>query len=73
MIDPKKLQCYTMAHRLRGYADGIVDKDSHNSLTHMLRKAAEMLEDVWAEYELTLPEDKRVGSYQKTGEVNGNS
>jgi hypothetical protein len=61
MIDPKKLQCYTMAHRLSGYADGIVDKDRHDSLSHMLRKAAGMLEDVWNEYELTLPEDQRVG------------
>jgi hypothetical protein len=61
MIDPKKLQCYTMAHRLSGFADGIVDKDRHASLVHMLKKAAGMLEDVWAEYELTLPEDQRVG------------
>jgi hypothetical protein len=50
-----------MAHRLSGYADGIVDKDRHDSLSHMLRKAAGMLEDVWNEYELTLPEDQRVG------------
>jgi hypothetical protein len=61
MIDPKTLQCYTMAHRLSGFADGIVDKDRHASLVHMLKKAAGMLEDVWAEYELTLPEDQRVG------------
>ena len=60
MIDPKKLQCYTMAHRLRGYADGIVDKDRHDTLVHMLKKAAALLEDVWDEYQLTLPEDQRV-------------
>ena len=60
MIDPKKLQCYTMAHRLRGYADGIIDKDRHDTLVHMLKKAAALLEDVWDEYQLTLPEDQRV-------------
>ena len=60
MIDPKKLQCYTMAHRLRGYADGIVDKDRHDTLVHTLKKAAALLEDVWDEYQLTLPEDQRV-------------
>ena len=60
MIDPKKLQCYTMAHRLRGYADGIVDKDRHDTLVHTLKKAAALLEEVWDEYQLTLPEDQRV-------------
>ena len=65
MIDPKKLQCYTMAHRLRGYADGIVDKDRHDTLVHTLKKAAALLEDVWDEYQLTLPEDQRVGFVTK--------
>ena len=65
MMDAKKLQCYTMAHRLRGFADGIVDKDRHDTLAHMLKKAAAMLEDVWVEYELTLPEDRRVGFVTK--------
>jgi hypothetical protein len=62
MIDPKKLQCYTMAHRLRGFADGLVDKDRHSALFHMLRKSADMLEEVWDEYQLTLPEDQRIVS-----------
>jgi hypothetical protein len=60
MIDPKKLQCYTMAHRLRGFADGIIDKDRHSTLVHMLTKSATLLEDVWVEYQLSLPEDQRV-------------
>lgn len=60
MIDPKKLQCYTMAHRLCGYADGIIDKDRHSSLIYMLTKAAALLEEVWDEYQLSLPEDQRV-------------
>ena len=65
MMDARKLQCYTMAHRLRGYADGIVDKDRHDTLANMLIKAAAMLEDVWVEYEQTLPEDQRVGFVTK--------
>ena len=44
--DPTKLQCYTMAHRLRGYADGL-DEDRHEALVHMLMKAAMLLEEVW--------------------------
>jgi len=62
MIDAKKLQYYTMAHRLRGYAEGIVDKDRHDALIYMLTKAAAMLEEAWDEYQLTLPKDQRIGS-----------
>jgi hypothetical protein len=64
MIDPNKLQCYTMAHRLRGYADGIIDKDRHGTLVHMLTKSAALLEDAWVEYQLSLPEDQRVGEWK---------
>ena len=60
MIDAKKLQYYTMAHRLRGYAEGVVDKDRHDALIHMLTKAAAMLEEAWDEYQLALPEDQRI-------------
>jgi hypothetical protein len=60
MIDPKKLQYYTMAHRMRGFADGL-DNDRHGQLIHMLRVAASLLEDAWNEYQQTLPADKRVG------------
>jgi len=62
MIDPKKLQYYTMAHRMRGYAEGIIDKDRHAPLIHMLEKSASLLEEAWDEYQLTLPPDQRVGS-----------
>lgn len=62
MIDNKKLQYYTMAHRLRGYADGLVDKERHSALIHMLTKSAALLEEAWDEYQLTLPEDQRIGS-----------
>jgi hypothetical protein len=60
MIDPKKLQYYTMAHRLRGFADGL-DNDRNGPLIHMLRVTASLLEDAWNEYQQTLPADKRVG------------
>ena len=62
MIDPKKLQCYVMSHRLRGYADGIIDKDRYAGLINELEKAASLLEYVWDEYQLTLPEEQRIGS-----------
>jgi hypothetical protein len=61
MIDARKLQYYTMAHRMRGYAEGL-DEDRHEALTHMLLKAAMLLEEAWDDYQLTLPEDQRVES-----------
>lgn len=62
MIDARKLQYYTMAHRMRGFAEGIIDQDRHEALVHMLMKAAMLLEEAWDDYQLTLPEDQRVGS-----------
>ena len=61
MISAKKLQYYTMAHRLRGYASGL-DEDRHEVLIHMLMKAAMLLEESWDDYQLTLPPDQRIGS-----------
>lgn len=61
MIDAKKLQCYTMAHRLRGYAEGL-DEDRHEALIHMMMKAAILLEETWDDYQQTLPPDQRVSS-----------
>lgn len=61
MIDARKLQYYTMAHRLRGYAEGL-DEDRHEALVVMMMKAAMLLEEAWDDYQLTLPEDQRVGS-----------
>lgn len=61
MIDAKKLQCYTMAHRLRGYAEGL-DEDRHEALIHMMMKAAILLEETWDDYQQTLPPDQRIGS-----------
>ncbi len=61
MIDAKKLQCYTMSHRVRGYAEGL-DEDRHEALIHMMMKAAILLEETWDDYQQTLPPDQRVGS-----------
>jgi hypothetical protein len=46
---------------MRGYAEGL-DEDRQEALIHMLMKAAMLLEEAWDDYQLTLPEDKRVGS-----------
>ena len=61
MINARKLQYYTMAHRLRGFAEGL-DEDKHDALVHMLMTSAAMLEETWDEYNSTLPPDQRVGS-----------
>jgi hypothetical protein len=61
MIDAKKLQCYTMAYRLRGYAEGL-DEYKHEALIHMLMTSAAMLEEAWDEYQSTLPPDQQIGS-----------
>ena len=61
MINPKKLQYYTMSHRLRGYAEAL-DEDMHEGLINMLVKAAFILEEAWDEYQQTLPPDQRIGS-----------
>jgi hypothetical protein len=46
---------------MRGYAEGL-DEDRHKALVHMMMKAAMLLEEAWDDYQLTLPEDQRVGS-----------
>lgn len=62
MIDARKLQYYTMAHRMRGYASGIIDQDRHEALVHMLHTAASLLEEAWDEYQATLPPEQQIGS-----------
>ena len=49
MIDAGKLQYYTMAAWMRGYADGL-DEYSDKKLVHQLTKAADMLDAVWGKY-----------------------
>ena len=62
MIDPIKLQYYTMSHRLRGFAEGLEEGRQNDALIGMLNKAASLLEEAWDEYQSTLPPDQRVGS-----------
>lgn len=46
------LQCYTTAARLNGYADALDGSDGrYESLIHTLKKAAALLEDVWAQHQ----------------------
>ena len=54
MIDPNKLQYMTMAARLRGYAEGLLEgyqgEARHGALAKTLNKAADMLDAVWKQY-----------------------
>jgi len=59
MIDANKLQYYTMAARMRGYADGL-DEHKHMTLINMLNNGALLLEMAWNEYQETLPPDHRI-------------
>ena len=49
MIDPTKLQYYTLAAWCRGYASGL-DKFEYAALIHKLNKVSELLDAVWDEY-----------------------
>ena len=49
MIDAGKLQYYTMAAWMRGYADGL-DEYSDKQLVRQLTKAADMLDAVGGKY-----------------------
>ena len=49
MIDATKLQYFTMAAWLRGYASGLDDYND-KTLIHKLNKAADMLDYVWGKY-----------------------
>lgn len=49
MIDANKLQYFTMAAWMRGYADGLDEYEDKN-LIYKLKKAADMLDAVWGKY-----------------------
>jgi hypothetical protein len=49
MIDPNKLQYFTMAAWMRGYASGL-DEYDHKSLVQKLNQAADMLDHVWVRH-----------------------
>ena len=59
--DARKLQYYTMAHRMRGFAEGL-EEGRHDALVHMLMKSAMLLEEAWDDYHSTLPPDQKIGS-----------
>ena len=50
MIDAGKLQYFTMAAWLRGYASGL-DQYEHKTLIHKLTKTADMLDAVFSKYQ----------------------
>ena len=59
MIDGNKLQYYTMAAWMRGYAAGL-DEYQDKELVHKLLKAAQMLDAVFAKYqEDVFPEESK--------------
>lgn len=49
MVDASKLQYFTTAAWLRGYASGL-DQYEHKSLIHKLNQAADLLDHVWSRY-----------------------
>ena len=55
MIDGNKLQYYTMAAWMRGYADGL-DEYEDKALILKLRKAAQMLDAVFGKFTEEMPD-----------------
>jgi hypothetical protein len=49
MVDPNKLQYFTTAAWLRGYASGL-DEYQHKTLIFKLNQAADLLDHVWSRY-----------------------
>lgn len=43
----EQLAYYTTAEWLRGYADGLTDKERHSALIHKMNLAADLLMKVW--------------------------
>ena len=68
MIDPSKLQYFTMAAWLRGYAE-VLDEDRHRSLIFKMNKAADMLDAVWAKKEFNDGYEKGVAGFMQAVEL----
>lgn len=49
MLDANKLQYFTTAAWLRGYAEGL-DEYNDKALIHKLNQAADLLDYVWGRY-----------------------
>ena len=60
MIDANKLQYFTMAAWMRGYASGL-DEYQDKTLIQKLNKAADMLDAVWGKYTEEYNEEKDNG------------
>ena len=57
MTDAKKVQFLTTSAWLRGYAETL-DEDRHRALIHKMNQAADLLCEVWDEYEAKLEAEK---------------
>lgn len=57
MIDAGKLQYYTMAAWMRGYASGL-DEYQHRALIAKLNKAADMMDAVFGKYQEEIQESE---------------
>ena len=57
MTDVKKMQFLTTSAWLRGYAETL-DEDRYRSLIHKMNQAADLLCEVWDEYEAKLEAEK---------------
>ena len=57
MTDVKKMQFLTTSAWLRGYAETL-DEDRYRSLIHKMNQAADLLCEVWDEYEVKLEAEK---------------
>jgi hypothetical protein len=57
VTDVKKMQFLTTSAWLRGYAETL-DEDRYRSLIHKMNQAADLLCEVWDEYEAKLEAEK---------------
>jgi hypothetical protein len=57
MIDASKLQYFTMAAWMRGYASSL-DEHLHSALIFKMNKAADMMDAVWSKYLEEIQESK---------------
>jgi hypothetical protein len=55
MTPDEAIQYMTTANWLRGFADGLDDKQRHSALIHKLNLAADLLMKVWEEQEKEWP------------------
>ena len=49
-LDHHKLRCMTVAMRLSGFAEGLIDREKNAPLICMLEEAAQLLLHEWNEY-----------------------